>query len=138
MFDSHIFTKCSPFQFFNPLKYLPVQFPSCLLADNTCIHMGPFMCLKYARADFFLYFHLYVLVFVESLCFSFSLVNFESDVYLAVDHSLVYSYPKRRIRSLIFLVSNLIVSNKNILLQLSLAKVFHLMRRLLLSTTYLI
>ena len=38
MFDSHIFTRCSPFLFFIPVKYLSVKFPSGLLAANSCIH----------------------------------------------------------------------------------------------------
>ena len=69
-----------------------VQFPSRLLADK----MGPFMYPKYyARADLFLYFHFKgSSFFVESLSFGFCLVNFERDACLAVDHSLVYSYPK--------------------------------------------
>ena len=32
--------------------------------------------------------------FVEILSFGYSLVNFECDAHLAVDHSLLYSYPK--------------------------------------------
>ena len=41
-----------------------------------------------------MYFHLYFLFSVIKFVFWFSLVNFKRDTYLAVDHSLVYSYPK--------------------------------------------
>ena len=54
MFDSHILTRYSPLWFLDPLKYLSVQFPSCLLAGNTCIR-GPFH-VSYYLLVFFLYF----------------------------------------------------------------------------------
>ena len=41
---------------------------------------------------------------MESLAFGFYLVNFDRGAYLAVDHSLVYSYPKM---SLLFISLNL-------------------------------
>ena len=48
MFDSNIFTRCSPFWFLNPLKHFFVQFCSRLLASNTCIH-GPINVYYYLQ-----------------------------------------------------------------------------------------
>ena len=79
---------------FYPLKYLSMQFPSLLLTFKTCIHMNLLMFPKcYARADFCI-FSSRVLVFCKKLPFGFCLVNFERGTFLAVDHSLVYSYSK--------------------------------------------
>ena len=71
-----------------------MQVPSPLLAGKTCIHISPFMFPQcYARADFCI-FNSRVLDFCKKLSFSFCLVNFERATFLAVDHSLVYSYSK--------------------------------------------
>ena len=65
-----------------------MQFSSCLLAGNTFIHVN-------TRVDLFLYFQVKSFsFFVEILCFGFCLVSSDCDAYLAVDHSLVYSYAK--------------------------------------------
>ena len=88
MFDSRL----SQFSFLNPLKYLSVQFPSRLFAGNTCIygsiHVPTF--ISSMQVDGFLV----EKFLVEMRPVAFPLVNFECDAYLAVNHSLFYSYPK--------------------------------------------
>ena len=88
LFDSHRSTRCSPFWLFNHFKYLPVQFSSCLLAGKIFIHISTALGLIVVFLNQVFHF------FVEILPFVFCLVNSECGAYLAVDHSLLYSYPK--------------------------------------------
>ena len=93
--DSHRFTRCLPFWFFNPFEYLLVQFSSGPLASNTYIHV--FYYLFSPRSYLLLYFQIRCSsFFVEILSFVFYLVKYECCAYLIIiDHSLVYGwYPK--------------------------------------------
>ena len=91
-------SRCSPFWFLNPLKYLFVQSLSRLLAGNphSWAHSSflLFISTVLVRLIYFCIFKWSVLLFVEILTFGFCLVTFECDAYLPVDHSLVYSYHK--------------------------------------------
>ena len=105
MFDSHGFIRCSPFWFLNPLKYLHKQFSSPVLVF--CFGWQPLLSRSLAsklfisirseagRADLFLYFQIKCPSFLLKLCLlNFCPVNSDCAVYLPVDHSLRYSYPK--------------------------------------------
>ena len=87
IFDSHIFTRSSPFGLLN----LFVQFPSRLLAGNNCIHglIHVLYCYQYyaGMPDLFLQFQMSQF-FVEILSFGFSLANSDFDAYLAADQNL--------------------------------------------------
>ena len=113
MFDSYGFLRCFPFWFLNLYEYLAKQFSSPVLIFYFCWQQFHSRFLaSYLLASIrqlglicFCIFKSSVLLFAEILSFSFFLVNSECDVYLPVDNSLVYSYPK------IFLVfSSLIFS----------------------------
>ena len=90
------FTRCSPFWFLDPFKYLLVQFSFCLLAGNTCIHgsihVFPIIYLympdRYGLICFCIA-KTSVLFFCRNSFFGFCLDIFECDAYLAVDHNLV-------------------------------------------------
>ena len=98
MFDSHIFTRCYPFWFFNPPEYLLVQFSSRLLIRlATLAFVFPAVYYYWVgnRADLYLHFHIKCFSFsVEILSFGIFLVNSECDAYLPVDHSLIRGHSK--------------------------------------------
>ena len=91
MFDSHKFTRCSPYLFLNPPEYLAVQiFSRLLFWLATLAFIFPTI---YTGAIYFCIFKSSALIiFVEILSFGFSQVSSECDPYLPIDHSLVYSH----------------------------------------------
>ena len=94
MFDFYRFTRCSPFWFFNPLEYLPVQFCSrFLLWLAKLIFTFPanyfLLALRQSYGWIIFVFSNQVFWFiVEILSFSSCLVDSEYDAYLPVDHSV--------------------------------------------------
>ena len=69
-----------------------MQFPFHLLADNTCIYIGPFMFPVWKGLFVFVFSIQGFQFFVETLPFGFSFPNFKRDAYVAVDHSLKCFY----------------------------------------------
>ena len=87
IFDLHIFT-WSPFWFLIfYLKCIPVQSYSRLLDCKTCVYIS-------CRANVFVISNQAFSFFSRNSVFWFLLVDSTCDAYLAIDHSLVYSWPK--------------------------------------------
>ena len=107
IFDSYGFIRCSPFWFLNLLEYIPKQFLPLFslfaLAANNYIHVSKLasylLAIRQEGWFFFFFFFFFLLQtkrssFLQILSFIFFLVTSECNVYLPVDPSLVYSYPK--------------------------------------------
>ena len=97
--DSYGFT-CSPFWFLNLLEYLPKQFSSPVLVfcfGWQQLHsrfLASYLLAIRQEGWFFFVSNQVFQFFSKILSFSFFLVTSECDLYLPVDPSLVYTYPK--------------------------------------------
>ena len=97
----HMNLRCSPFWFLNLLEYLSKQFSTPVLVfcfSWQQLHsrfLASYLLASIRQEGWFFFVSNQVFwFFAKTLSFSFFLVTSECDVYLPVDHSLVYSYPK--------------------------------------------
>ena len=95
LFGFHRFSRCSPFRFFDLLKYIPTQFSFHLLAGSACLHFSLTLLVLNSKGWFVFVFSNQLMQFVvEILSFNFVLIKSESDASLALHHSLFYTSPK--------------------------------------------